>query len=490
MAQIDHFLEYLVENEGSDLQMFADQPPYARVHGSISRIDDKALSSSQILAMLKEIMPPQNYTELIEELDTDCAYEIKDVARFRVNGFKDHHGFGTVLRLIPSKIPTFDDLKLPHSMLEFCYLSKGLVIVTGPTGSGKSTTLAAMINYINETRNEHIITIEDPIEFVHNSRNCVINQREVHRDTSDFTKALRAALREDPDIILLGEIRDLETMETALECAETGHLVFATLHTNSAIATVDRIIDKFPANKQNQIRTMLADTLSGVVAQTLCKKLTGGRIAIFEILKSTSSVAALIREAKTHMLNSVIQTSRKIGMQSFNDELTHLAANRVISAKEAYFKAIDKIDIENRFRQANISLRFRAEEEQEAQKRRIAGDQEQLNLALQEVEKNPEGVDGLVNAAWIQATSIYNELRDGKSAVKLASRACDIVKNSDPHAFVVLGAAYAETGNFRKAIHATRKAIDLYKGMKYTEEAEALQSRIELFQSKRPYRND
>lgn len=369
-------------------------------------------------------------------------------------------------------------------------LSKGLVIITGPTGSGKSTTLASMIDYINETRNEHIITIEDPIEFVHKSKKSVINQREMHRNATSFPKALRAALREDPDIILLGEIRDLETMETALECAETGHLVFATLHTNSAVATVDRIIDKFPADKQNQIRTMLADTLSGVVAQTLCKKLSGGRIAAFEILKSTSSVAALIREAKTHMLNSVIQTNRKQGMQSFNDELFYLASNRIISVKEAYTKAIDKTELENRLITANIPMDFREEDKLDARRRRIEGDMSKLEAAETTLKDNPKDVDALCAIAWIQATSVYDEMRDGKSAVKYAVQACSFTGNQDPHPLMVLGAAYAEVKNFRKAIDATQKAIKLYVEMDAPEEVANLKPRIELYQSKRPFRNN
>ncbi len=489
MAQIDRYLEYVVQNEGSDLHLYAGQPPYVRIYGSISAIEETPLRSEQILAMLKEIIPQQNYNELVEDMDTDCAYEIEGLSRFRVNGFKDRQGYATVLRLIPETIPTFDELRLPEPLREFCHLNKGLVIVTGPTGSGKSTTLASMINYINETRNEHIITIEDPIEFVHKSKNSIVNQREMHRDTTSFTTALRAALREDPDIILLGEIRDLDTMETALECAETGHLVFATLHTNNAVATVDRIIDKFPAEKQNQIRTMLSDTLSGVVAQTLCKKLTGGRVAAFEILKTTSSVAALIRESKTHMLNSVIQTSRKIGMQSFNDELTYLAVNRIISAKEAYTRAIDKLDIENRLRDANVNLAFRQEEKDQARQRRIAHEQDQLDAAVERLKSDPQSVDALVEAAWIRSTSIFDELRDGKSALKLAARACANTRDKDPYALTVLGVAYAEIGNFRKAIDATRKAVALYKEMEYLDEAENLMPRIELFQSKRPFRN-
>ncbi|MFO7937621.1 MAG: type IV pilus twitching motility protein PilT [Kiritimatiellia bacterium] len=489
MAQINKYLEYVVNNDGSDLHLYAEQPPYVRIHGNLSAIEPIPLKSDQILDMLKEIIPEKNCKELVEEKDTDCAYEIPEMARFRVNGFKERLGYAAVLRQIPDFIPTFDDLRLPEALRDLCLLSKGLVIITGPTGSGKSTTLASMIDFINESRNEHIITIEDPIEFVHKSKNSVINQREMHRDATSFPKALRAALREDPDIILLGEIRDLETMETAMECAETGHLVFATLHTNNAVATIDRIIDKFPADKQNQIRAMLADTLSGVVAQTLCKKLAGGRIAAFEILKATSSVAALIREAKTYMLRSVIQTSRKDGMQSFNDELLYLATNRIISIREAYIKSLDKMELENRLKEAGISLDFLAADKMNALKRRIASEQTKIETAMDTLKSHPDDPDALTEIAWIQSTSVYDELRNGKAAVKCASKACDVTRNADPHTLMVLGTAYAEAKNFKKAIDATQKAIKLYEEIEAQEEAANLKPRIELFQSKRPFRN-
>jgi len=249
MAKIDRYLEALVAGRGSDLHMSATRQPFVRIHGSLCPIDgEPAYSSDQILELLKEILPEENYKQLLQHWDTDCAYAIPGVARFRVNGFRDMLGFGCVLRVIPERIPSFEDLALPPVMREFCNLSKGLVVITGPTGSGKSTTLSALIDHINRSRAEHIITIEDPVEFVHKPVKCVINQREVHRDTQSFAVALRAALREDPDIVLVGEMRDLETMEIAIETAETGHLVFATLHTNTAATTVERIIDKFPAD--------------------------------------------------------------------------------------------------------------------------------------------------------------------------------------------------------------------------------------------------
>ena len=490
MAKIDKYLKYLVENSGSDLHLFSRQPAYVRIHGSISPMEHSSLTSDDILEMLKEIIPHKNYTELIEEWDTDCAYEIPGLARFRVNGFKDRDGYGTVLRQIPDIIPSFDDLRLPEPLRDFCLLSKGLVVITGPTGSGKSTTLASMVDFINETRNEHIITIEDPIEFVHKSKKSIINQREVFKDTQSFPIALRSALREDPDIILLGEIRDLETMETALECAETGHLVFATLHTNSAVATIDRIIDKFPAEKQNQIRTMLADTLQGVVAQTLCKKLSGGRIAAFEILKVTTAVSALIRESKTHMLNSVIQTNRKIGMQSFNDELTFLAVNRIISVKEAYIKALDKVDIETRFADVNITLDFKKEDIILARQRRTASELQKVEESEAALKVNPNDINAMNAIAWIKSTSIYEEIRDAKVALKLASRACSKTGNKDPHSLTVLGVAHAENRSFRRALDATRKAIKIYTAQDETEIAENLAIRIELFELKKPFRNE
>lgn len=358
MARIDRYLQTLVSAQGSDLHLSAKRLPHMRVHGVIQPLPgENELSSDDVLGLLKEFLPQENFGELLSSNDTDCAYAIAGLARFRVNGFKDINGYGTVIRVIPDRIPTFEELNLPNVLKEFCMLSKGLVVVTGPTGSGKSTTLAAMVDYINRNRSEHLITIEDPVEFVHKPAKCIVNQREIHRDTVSFSCALRAALREDPDIVLVGEIRDLETMEIALETAETGHLVFATLHTNTAVSTVERMVDKFPANRQNQIRSMLADALKGVVAQTLCKKVGGGRVAAMEVLIVNSPVAALIREAKTHMLPSVLQTSKNVGMQNFGDELARLAARGVITAEEAYIKAVDKADLETKFRLAGVTFK-------------------------------------------------------------------------------------------------------------------------------------
>ena len=272
MPTIDALLEVMVNQVASDLHLTSTYNPFLRVHGAMHKLADQPVQTSEgIMSMLAEIMPPHNQRQFEREWDTDFAYEVPELGRFRVNVFHDRFGVGTVMRLIPSVIPSLEQLGLPKALRDFCYLSKGLVLVTGPTGSGKSTTLAAMVDHINRHRTEHIITIEDPIEFVHEPIRCLINQREVHRDTTGFARALRAGLREDPDIVLVGEMRDLETVEIAIETAETGHLVFGTVHTNSAATSVDRVIDKFPSQRQNHIRSLLGDSLKGVVAQTLCQ---------------------------------------------------------------------------------------------------------------------------------------------------------------------------------------------------------------------------
>ena len=356
---VDRLLELMVKREASDLHLSTGERPILRIHGTITSLEDEpVLTNAAVQAMLDQIMPEHNRSQLVEEWDTDFAYKIDGLGRFRVNGFKDMNGVGAVFRLIPDKVPTIEQLNLPRSLRDFCYLSKGLVLVTGPTGSGKSTTLAAMIDHINRNRAEHIITIEDPVEFVHKPLKCLINQREIHRDTKSFARALRAALREDPDIVLVGEMRDLETIEIAIETAETGHLVFGTLHTNTAATAVDRIIDKFPSERQNQIRSMLSDTLQGVVAQTLCRKIGGGRIAAFEVMVVNVPVANHIRDGKVFMIPSVMQTSRALGMQTFSDALTKLVAAGLVTAEEAYIKAIDKEEVMVAMKNAGISLSF------------------------------------------------------------------------------------------------------------------------------------
>ena len=290
MAWIDALFNRMVEVGASDLHMTSGTRPQFRLHGDIVPINECAeILPDQMRQILREISPDKNWRQFEEENDTDFAYELPGLARFRVNLFMDNRGPGAVFRVIPEEILSCDQLGLPEAVRELCYLSKGLVLVTGPTGSGKSTTLAAMIDLINATRSDHILTIEDPIEFVHKDKKCLINQRQVGGHTASFKRALKAALREDPDIVLVGEMRDLETIEIAIETAETGHLVFGTLHTTTAASTVDRIIDQFPADRQAQIRTMLSSSLKGVIAQTLCKKKGGGRVAALEVLIANSA---------------------------------------------------------------------------------------------------------------------------------------------------------------------------------------------------------
>ncbi|MEJ2420524.1 MAG: PilT/PilU family type 4a pilus ATPase, partial [Acidobacteriota bacterium] len=286
--------------------------------------------------------------------DTDFAYEIAGLCRFRCNFFMDRYGMGAVFRQIPEKILTPEDLGVPPKVVDLCWLSKGFVLVTGPTGSGKSTTLAGLVDYMNSNRSEHIITIEDPIEFVHSNKKCLINQRQVGLHTEGFKRALRAALREDPDIVLVGEMRDLETIAIALETAETGHLVFGTLHTTTAASTIDRIIDQFPADRQAQIRVMLSESLKGVVAQTLCRKKGGGRIAAFEVLMVNSAVANLIREGKTFQVTSLMQTQKALGNVSLNDSLLELVSKGLVEPREAYIKSVDKNGLQGLFQRAQI----------------------------------------------------------------------------------------------------------------------------------------
>ena len=312
------------------------------------------INAEQMLVLLYEITSDEDQKTFEDTGDLDFAYEVQGLSRFRVNFFNDHRGPAAVFRQIPSKIMTAEQLQLPQSILDMCQLSKGLVVVTGPSGSGKSTTLAAMVDFVNKTRSDHIITIEDPIEFVHTDQRCLVNQREVGEHTLSFKKALRAALREDPDIILVGEMRDLETIEIAMETAETGHLVFGTLHTTTASSTVDRIIDQFPAERQAQIRSMLAGSLKGVVAQILCKRQPTGRCAAIETLVCTKGISALIREGKTHQIPSAIQTGSKHGMRLLNDSLVELVQAETVEAGEAYRKSTDKDGLMSQFVSAGI----------------------------------------------------------------------------------------------------------------------------------------
>ena len=335
-------LNRMLDKKASDLHMSSTVVPMLRIDGDmVPQEDYRPLAPERLKAMLWSIAPEKNKKQWEETRDTDFAHET-DRARFRVNVFEDRKGIGSVMRQIPTKIMTAEDMGLSKHILDLCYLSKGLVLVTGPTGSGKSTTLAAMIDYINRNREDHIITIEDPIEFVHPNKKCLVNQREVHVHTHGFKNALRAALREDPDIVLVGEMRDLETIAIAIETAETGHLVFGTLHTNTAPSTVDRIIDQFPTDRQEQIRMMLSESLKGVISQMLVKKIGGGRVPAQEVLLCTSSVANLIREGKTFQIPSIMQTSRGIGMQTLNDALLDLVKRKLCEPNDAYIKAVAK----------------------------------------------------------------------------------------------------------------------------------------------------
>ncbi len=339
---LGELLKALVQSASSDLHLRVGEPPVFRTHGEMKRQATPPVSGQHLELMLLAVMPERNRAEWKETGDSDFAYEITGLARFRVNAARDRKGPIAVFRVIPAQVVTVDQLNLSKEVQQLCYLTKGLVLVTGPTGSGKSTTLCALIDLVNRTRSDHIITIEDPIEFVHENKKCIITQRQVGVHTEGFKAALRAALREDPDIVLVGEMRDLETIAVAIETAETGHLVFGTLHTTTAASTVDRIIDQFPADRQSQIRVMLSESLKGVISQTLCKKLGGGRVAAREILLTTPAISNLIREAKTFQIPSIMQTSKQLGMVTLNDALLELVEKKEIAPDEAYMKSVEK----------------------------------------------------------------------------------------------------------------------------------------------------
>jgi twitching motility protein PilT len=356
--EINVLLRKMSGMNASDLHLTSNHKPMIRLYGDMMDLPDQpAVTPERMKKLIYGIMPPHNVTQYDDTHDTDFAHEIPGLARFRVNVFMDRFGLGGVFRQIPMEIVTAEKLGLSKEILDLCFLSKGLVLVTGPTGSGKSTTLCALVDFINRNRKDHIITIEDPIEFVHPKKNCLINQREVHIHTKSFSNALRAALREDPDIVLVGEMRDLETIGIAIETAETGHLVFGTLHTSTAASTVDRIIDQFPADRQAQIRTMLASSLKGVISQTLCKK-TKGRVAAMEILLVNSAVSNLIREGKIYQIPSVMQTAKGQGMVVLNDALFKLVVDKQVAPEEAYLKAIDKQGLLTMFKSKGISVKL------------------------------------------------------------------------------------------------------------------------------------
>ncbi|HXP35148.1 MAG TPA: type IV pilus twitching motility protein PilT [Chthoniobacterales bacterium] len=348
MASLDQFLKVIVKEGGSDLHIGEGQPPKMRKHGDVAPIREKPLTRDETMSMLGEVCGERNWKIFEERGDLDFAYEMDTASRFRCNYLKQTHGYGAVFRLIPTKIATLEQLGIPIVAKEFGHLRGGLVLVTGPTGSGKSTTLAALIDYINGNFSRHIVTIEEPVEFVHDNKRSIITQREVPGDSESFPVALKAALREDADIVLVGEMRDLETVSLALTAAETGLLVFGTLHTNNARKTVDRMVDVFPAARQPQARAMLANSLRGVLAQLLLKKAdASGRVAVNEILVANAAVSAIIREGATQKLQDVIVSGKAQGMQFMDDAIFALLQNGTVTAHEAFMKAIDK----NRFKQ-------------------------------------------------------------------------------------------------------------------------------------------
>ncbi len=336
---ITELLAFSAKQGASDLHLSAGLPPMIRVDGDVRRINLPPMEHKEVHALIYDIMNDKQRKDYEEFLETDFSFEVPGVARFRVNAFNQNRGAGAVFRTIPSKVLTLEDLGLGQVFKDVSLVPRGLVLVTGPTGSGKSTTLAAMLDFINDTRYDHILTIEDPIEFVHESKKCLVNQREVHRDTHGFSEALRSALREDPDIILVGELRDLETIRLALTAAETGHLVFGTLHTTSAAKTIDRIVDVFPAEEKSMVRSMLSESLQAVISQTLMKKVGGGRIAAHEIMIGTPAIRNLIREDKVAQMYSAIQTGASVGMQTLDQCLLGLLQRGLITRESARSKA-------------------------------------------------------------------------------------------------------------------------------------------------------
>ena len=336
---VTELLAFSAKQGASDLHLSAGLPPMIRVDGDVRRINLPPMEHNEVQALIYEIMNDKQRKDYEEFLETDFSFEVPGVARFRVNAFNQNRGAGAVFRTIPSKVLTMEDLGMGQVFIDIAERARGVVLVTGPTGSGKSTTLAAMIDFINSNKYEHILTIEDPIEFVHESKKCLVNQREVHRDTHGFNEALRSALREDPDIILVGELRDLETIRLALEAAETGHMVFGTLHTQSAAKTIDRVVDVFPAQEKAMVRSMLSESLQAVISQTLLKKQGGGRVAAHEIMICTPAIRNLIREDKVAQMYSAIQTGAQMGMQTLDQCLENLLDKRLITRAQARAKA-------------------------------------------------------------------------------------------------------------------------------------------------------
>jgi len=358
---MERLLRRMVESGGSDLHLRTDAIPILRKDGELLRLEEPPIDAALLDLLLRSIMTPVDLESYRRDNDHDWAWEVEGVARFRANAGRDRKGAIAVFRQIPAEIKTVEDLGLSQQVQGLCGLNRGLVVVTGPTGSGKSTTLAAMVDLINRTRSDHIITIEDPIEFVHQSKRCLVTQRQVGIHTRSFKAALRAALREDPDVVLVGEMRDLETISIAIETAETGHLVLGTLHTTTAASTLDRVIDQFPTDRQPQIRVMLSESLRGVVAQVLCRKVGGGRVAAREVLLSIPAVSNLIREGKTFQIPSIIQTNRKLGMVTLNDALLELVEAGTVEPKEAYIKSAEKTGLLASLRAKGVNTSFLGE---------------------------------------------------------------------------------------------------------------------------------
>jgi len=354
--KVDRFLSLMNDRGASDLHLSVGRPPMFRLHGEIEAIRYRVLNNQDFVEFIKPLMSPADWTQFKTRGDADFSYEVPGVARFRVNLFMQVRGYAAVFRIIPTRLMTFAQLGLPKQVERFCYLRRGLILVTGPTGSGKSTTLSSIINKMNAEQELHIITIEDPVEFVHPNKKSIVSQREVHTHATSFAAAVQAAVREDPDVVLVGEMRDLETIRTALNAAESGFTVFGTLHTNNAAKAVDRIINVFPEDEQEGVRGSLAESLKGVVAQQLLKRKEGGRVAALEILFATSGLSSMIREGKTTQITSSIQMGKSIGMQAMDDALWQLLEEDLVTPEAAYEKVVDKSAFRDRLQEAGITI--------------------------------------------------------------------------------------------------------------------------------------